>query len=278
MAGHNKWSKIKHRKKIVDGRRSKVWTKCVRAIMVAAKMGGGDPDHNISLRFAIDEARYANVPKDTIERAIKKGAGELTGDSFETIRYEGYGPGGVAIVVDALTDNRTRTAADVRDAFSKHGGNLGTSGCVGFMFDSRGQIVLADASEEPASISKRRAGGSGGTSGAAAGNGDHTALLSADRVMEVALEAGALDVIERVVDADGTQVSPWVILTEPTALLSVKDVIEKAGYKVEEASVQMIPQSTVSVSPEHAESVVDLIDALEDSDDVQKVYSNLADG
>ncbi len=271
MAGHNKWSKIKHRKKIVDGRRSKVWTKCVRAIMVAAKMGGGDPDHNISLRFAIDEARYANVPKDTIERAIKKGAGELTGDSFETIRYEGYGPGGVAIVVDALTDNRTRTAADVRDAFSKHGGNLGMSGCVGFMFDSRGQIVLADAQDEPASTSKRRAGGGTGA------GGDHAVLLSADRVMEVALEAGALDVVERTVDADGAQVSPWIILTEPTALLTVKDVIEKAGFKVEEASVQMIPQNTVSVSPEQAESVVELIEALEDSDDVQKVYANLAD-
>lgn len=275
MAGHNKWSKIKHRKKIVDGRRSKVWTKCVRAIMVAAKMGGGDPDHNISLRFAIDEARYANVPKDTIERAIKKGAGELTGDSFETIRYEGYGPGGVAIVVDALTDNRTRTAADVRDAFSKHGGNLGTSGCVGFLFDSRGQIVLAEAQEEPASSSKRRAGGGAAGGG---GSGDQTALLSADRVMEVALEAGALDVIERVVDAEGAQVSPWIILTEPTALLTVKDVIEKAGFKVEEASVQMIPQNTVNVSAEQAESVVDLIDALEDLDDVQKVYANLADG
>ena len=243
MAGHNKWSKIRHRKKIVDGRRSKVWTKCVKAIMVAAKHGGADPDTNLGLRYAIDEARYANVPRDTIERGIKKGAGELMGQNFETVRYEGYAPGGVAIVVDALTDNRTRTAADVRNAFTKHHGNMGTSGCVAFMFDSRGQIVIPSETEGVKS--------------------------DANRVMEVALDAGALDIEEPSAPGD-----PWVILTEPAHFLRIKDAVETAGLKIEEASIQMIPNLTVKVTPEQADAILELIDMIEESDDVQKVYAN----
>ena len=262
MAGHNKWIKIKHRKKIVDGRRSKVWTKCVKAIMVAAKHGGPDPDTNLALRYAIDEARYANVPRDTIERGIKKGAGELGSQNFETVRYEGYGVGGVAIVVDALTDNRTRTAGDVRNAFTKHDGNLGASGCVAFLFDSRGQIV-ATIEAEDAEASRR-----GRTSGAPA-----APALDADRVLELALEAGALDVHEPPSPED-----PWVILTDPADLLKVKDALEKSAgprLKVEDASVQMIPQNLVAASPEQARLVMELVEALEDNDDVQKVYTNL---
>ena len=142
MAGHNKWSKIKHRKAVVDKRRGKVWTKCSKAIIVAARNGGSDPAANLALRYAIDEARYANMPRDTIERAIKKGAGEVGGESWENVRYEGYGPGGVALLIDALTDNRTRTVGDLRLAMGKYGGNLGSAGCVSYMFEAKGQIVV----------------------------------------------------------------------------------------------------------------------------------------
>lgn len=239
MAGHNKWSKIKHRKAQVEKKKTKVWTKIVKTIMVAAKNGGMDPDSNLALRYAIDEARYANVPRETIERAIKKGAGELGSQNYETVRYEGYGPGGAAIVIEALTDNRTRTAADVRSAFTKHGGNLGATGCVAFMFDSRGQIVIKPDGVDP------------------------------DRLMEVALDAGALDISE-----PSGEDAPWVVLTEPTDFLRVKERLEKAGLAIEDAAITLIPNNTARVTGDDARNLLKLIDALEENDDVQKVHSN----
>jgi len=239
VAGHNKWSKVKHRKAIVDSRRSKVWTKCVKLIMVAAKHGGMDPGMNLALRYAIDEARYANVPRDTIERAIKKGAGELGQQNFENVRYEGYGPGGFAVVVEALTDNRTRTAGDVRNAFAKFGGNMGATGCVSFMFDTRGEIYI-----KPEGV-------------------------DADRLMEDAIEAGARDV-----EPPEAGDAPWLVLTEPADFARVKDAIEKAGYTIEQASITLSPTNSVTLSGETAQQAMKLIDLLEDNDDVQKVYSN----
>jgi len=239
VAGHNKWSKIRHRKAIVDSRRSKVWTKCIKLIMVAAKHGGMDPAMNLALRYAIDEARYANVPRDTIERAIKKGAGELGQQDFENVRYEGYGPGGFAVVVEALTDNRTRTAGDVRLAFTKVGGNMGASGCVSYMFDTRGEVYI-----KPEGV-------------------------DADKLMEDAIEAGARDV-EPPETGDG----PWCVLTEPGDFAKVKDAIERAGYTIEQASIVLAPTNTVTLTGELAQQAMKLVDLLEDSDDVQKVYTN----
>ncbi|MBS0191871.1 MAG: YebC/PmpR family DNA-binding transcriptional regulator [Phycisphaerales bacterium] len=240
MAGHNKWSKIKHRKAVVDKRRGKVWTKCSKAIIVAAKNGGPDPASNLSLRYAIDEARYANMPRDTIERAIQKGAGGGSGDNYEPVRYEGYGPGGVAIIVDALTDNRTRTVGDLRLAFGNHGGNLGNSGSVGFMFQAKGRI-LVDAPQ-----------------------------ASEDRMMELAIEAGADDCIK----PDDPAEEPWTILCAVTQFQSVKDATERAGLKIAEAEIAMVANDSVTVSGEAAEELSELIDAIEDLDDVQKVYTN----
>lgn len=239
MAGHNKWSKIRHRKAVVDSRRSKVWTKCIKVIMVAAKHGGGDPGMNLSLRYALDEARYANVPRDTIERAIKKGVGELGGQNFENVRYEGYGPAGVAVVIDALTDNRTRTAADVRNAFAKYGGNLGSTGCVSFMFETRGEVFIAPKD------------------------------VNGDKLMELAVEIGARDV-----EPPPAEDAPWCILTEPADYARVKDAIEKAGYTIESASINLSPLNTVMVTGAAAQSMIKLVDLLEENDDVQKVYSN----
>jgi YebC/PmpR family DNA-binding regulatory protein len=239
VAGHNKWSKIKHRKAQVEKKKTRVWTKIIKAIMVAARNGGMDPDLNLPLRYNIDEARYANIPRDTIARAIKKGAGELGSQNYESLRYEGYGPGGAAVVVEALTDNRTRTAADVRMAFSKYGGNLGATGCVAFMFETRGQIALKP----------------GGVTG--------------DRLMEAAIEAGAQDVSE-----PAGEDAPWIVWTDPAGFLKVRDAIEKAGFAVEEAAITLVPLSTTRVEGDHARSLLKLIDMLEDNDDVQKVYSN----
>jgi YebC/PmpR family DNA-binding regulatory protein len=239
VAGHSKWANIKHRKAAVDAKRGKLWSKCAKAIMVAAKNGGSDPTTNLTLRYAIDEARYANMPRDTIERAAKKGAGELGAEDYEEIRYEAYGPGGVAIIADALTNNRTRTASDLRSIFSKHGGNLGQSGSVAFQFDSRGQIAVAAAG------------------------------VDADRVMEAAIEAGAEDVRE-----PGGPDLPWTIVTNPTEFQGVKVAIERSGLNIVEASLTMLPNVTVSVSGEDAAKIIRLIDALEDNDDVQKVYAN----
>lgn len=240
MAGHNKWSKIKHRKAVVDKRRGKVWTKVSKAIIVAAKHGGPDPASNLSLRYAIDEARYANMPRDTIERAIQKGAGGGDTGSYETVRYEGYAPGGVAVIVDALTDNRTRTVGDVRLAFGDHSGNLGNSGCVAYLFDHRGQITL-----------------DGGNA-------------TEDRLMEVAAEAGA-DNIEPAGDDDERA---WLVSTSPAQFQAVKDALEKAGFSITDAQLAMVPQNRVEVRGDTAREVMELVESLEELDDVQKVYSN----
>ncbi|MGH7242081.1 MAG: YebC/PmpR family DNA-binding transcriptional regulator [Phycisphaerales bacterium] len=242
MAGHNKWSKIKHRKAVVDKRRGKVWTKVAKAIIVAAKNGGPDPDSNLSLRYAMDEARYANMPRDTIERAIQKGAGGAGGENYDHVRYEGYGPGGVAIIIDTLTDNRARTVGDLRLAFDRNGGNLGNSGCVAYMFTPKGQIVF------------------------------NAPGLSEDRVIELALEAGADDVISP--DDPSDPAEPWTILTSVPTFQKVKESLEKSGITIAEAGIAMVPAENVTVTGDAAATVIELIDAIEDLDDIQKVYTN----
>jgi YebC/PmpR family DNA-binding regulatory protein len=238
VAGHSKWHNIKHRKAAVDKKRGRLWSKCSRAILAAARQGGGDPDSNLILRYAIDEARYANMPRDTIDRLIKKGSGEIGGDAWERVRYEGYGPGGVAVLVDALTDNRTRTVGDLRLQFGKFGGNLGAAGCVGYMFEAKGQIVLAGAAPE-------------------------------EKVMEAAIEAGAEDVA-----APEGEEGVWVVTTGPTDFQTVKTGLEKAGLAIENAGLEMVPTTRVEVAGEDARKLLLLIDAVEDLDDVQKVYIN----
>ncbi len=237
MAGHSHWANIKHKKARMDAKRGKVWGKCAKAIMVAAKNGGGDPAANLTLRYAIEEAKAANMPRDTIERAVKKGSGELGGESFEEIRYEGYGPGGVAIIADCLTDNRTRTVGEVRAAFSKHAGNLGESGCVGYMFDKKGEISIEEQN------------------------------ATEDQLMELALEAGAEDVQLE----DGV----WTVLSAPEDFLGVKEAIDGAGIETSSAEVTMIPNTMSAVDEDKISTIVKLIDVLEDNDDVQKVYTNM---
>lgn len=236
MAGHSHWANIKHKKAAIDAKRGKAWSKLVKAIMVTAKHGGPDPNANIGLRFAIIEAKGANVPKDTIDRAIKKGAGELGGAEFESIRYEGYGPSGVAVIVDALTDNRARTAPDLRAVFSKYGGNLGATGCVGFLFEHKGVIAIEDDK------------------------------IGEDRLMEIVIEAGAQDVAHE----DGG----WIVTTSPTDFLAVKDALDAANIETASAELTLDPINTISVGDDAAK-VQKMIDALEDNEDVQKVYTNL---
>jgi YebC/PmpR family DNA-binding regulatory protein len=238
VAGHSKWHNIKHRKAAVDKKRGKLWSKCSRAIIAAARQGGGDPDSNLTLRYAIDEARYANMPRDTIDRAIKKGAGEIGGESWERVRYEGYGPGGVAILVDALTDNRTRTVGDLRLAFGNNGGNLGAAGCVSYLFEAKGQIAV-------------------------------TGSVAEDTVMEAAINAGADDVAPP--DGEG---GVWTVTTAPTEFFSVRTGLERSGLKVEDAQIAMIPTTRVEVRGDNAKDLLTLIDEVEDLDDVQKVYAN----
>lgn len=239
MAGHSKWHNIKHRKAAVDKKRGKLWTKAARAIIVAAKNGGGDPDSNLPLRYAIDEARYVNMPKDTIERAIKKGTGAGQGENYEAIRYEGYGPGGVAVLVEALTDNRARTAGDVRLAFTKVGGSLGASGCVAYLFQNQGQIALD-------------AGG-----------------LDEDKLVELAGQAGAEDVVP----PEGAE-DPWIILTAPTTFLHVRTALEQGGFKVSQAQLAFVPETVASPDPKAAADVAELVETLEELDDVQRVWTN----
>lgn len=243
MAGHSAWKNIKRRKDAVDKKRGKVWTKIAKAIIVAARNGGPDPASNLTLRYAIDEARYANMPRDTIERNVRKGAGEKDGTGYETIRYEGYGPGGVAIIIDALTDNRTRTVTFLRDALTKYGGNLGNSGCVAYNFDHRGQIIL-------------RAQG-----------------LTQDRVMDLAIDAGAADV-ENPSDPEEDGAT-YTIYTDIQSFQSVKEKLEAAGLTIEEAQLAMVPQTRTTVSGEIAKDNIELLEVIEDIDDVQKVYTNL---
>lgn len=244
MAKHNKWSKVKHRKAVVDKKRGKIWTKISKAIMVAARHGGPDPTSNLSLRYAMDEARYANMPKDTVQRAIDKGAGLGDTSSFETVRYEGYAPGGVAVVVDGLTDNRTRTITMVRQAFEDNGGNVGTSGCVAYMFQNCGRILIEGAD------------------------------LSDETIIEAALDAGASDVRSPSPMPEAGEEAQWEVLTPIPAFNTVKDRLEQAKLPIVEASIAMVPDALVSVSGESAEQIASLIEQLEDIDDVQKVYTN----
>ena len=243
MAGHSKWANIRHRKERQDKKRSKVWSKCSKAIMAAARAGGPDPDTNLSLRYAIDEAKYANMPKDTIQRAIEKGAGSGQGDAFEPVTYEGYGPGGTAILVDALTDNKNRAVTDVRTIFKRIGGSMGNSGSVAFLFQTKGQIIIS------------------------------AAKTNEEQIMEVAIEAGAEDV-QPPEGATDDEPGYWTVLTEPTDFIADKTAIETAGIEIEEAEITKIANDTVSVTGEDAKTVLSLIEAFEDNDDVQKVYTN----
>lgn len=237
MAGHSKWANIRFRKGVQDARRGKLFTKLIREITVAARLGGGDPAVNPRLRNAIDKALAHNMPKDNIERAVKRGTGELEGASYEEARFEGYGPGGVAIMVECTTDNRTRTVGEIRHAFAKHGGNLGTDGSVAYLFKKVGVLSYPPGVDE-------------------------------DSVMAAALEAGAEDVIKDA--ADGS----IEVLAAPEDFQRVLEVMTRAGLRPENAGLVQRALTTVSLDEEHAEKVLKLLDALEDLDDVQHVYSN----
>jgi YebC/PmpR family DNA-binding regulatory protein len=236
VAGHSKWANIQHRKGRQDEKRGKVWTRVIREIMVAARLGGGDLGINPRLRLAVEKAKAANLPIETVKRNIDKATGNLEGAHYEEIRYEGYGIGGAAIIVDTMTDNKVRTVADVRHAFSKYGGSMGTAGSVAFQFKHCGQLIFAPGTSE-------------------------------DKVMEVALEAGAEDVIT---DADGA----IEVLTAYTDFEAVKNALEAAGLKPEVAEVTMRPENTIELAGEDAAKMQKLLDVLEDLDDVQEVYHN----
>lgn len=235
MAGHSKWANIQHRKGRQDAKRGKVFTKLIKEITVAARMGGGDPNFNPRLRMAIDKAKGENMPGDNIDRAVKRGTGELDGASYEELRYEGYGIGGAAVMVDCLTDNRTRTVADVRHAFSKYGGNLGTDGSVAFMFKHCGQFIFAPGTSE-------------------------------DALMDAALEAGAEDVVP---NEDGS----IEVISAPAEFVTVKDALEKAGFKAEFAEVTMKPLNENPLTGDDVAKMQKLLDALDSLDDVQEVYT-----
>ena len=236
MAGHSKWANIKHRKGAQDAKRGKLFTKLIREITISARLGGGDPSANPRLRTAIDKALGNNMPKDTVERAIKRGSGEADGESYEETRYEGYGPAGVAIMVDCLTDNRNRTVSDVRHAFSKAGGNLGTDGSVAYLFSRAGVLSYPQGSDE-------------------------------DAIMEAALEAGAEDVVT---NEDGS----IDVLTTTEEYMNVKDAMVDQGLAPEYAEITERPSTTVSLELDDAEKVLRLVDRLDELDDVQNVYSN----
>ena len=236
MAGHSKWANIQHRKKAQDAKRGKVFTKLIREITVAARMGGSDISANPRLRLAVDKGLSANMNKDTIDRAIKRGAGELEGMEYEEIRYEGYGAGGTAILVDCLTDNRNRTVSDVRHAFTKHGGNLGTSGSVAYLFNKQGVFGFEAGIDE-------------------------------DKLMEVALESGADDIVN---NEDGS----IDVLCEPDAFVTLKEALVDAGLKPGYSEVSMRATTLAAVDVKDAEKIIRLIDVLEELDDVQDVYSN----
>ena len=238
MAGHSKWANIQHRKGRQDEKRGKIWTRIIREITVAARTGGGDPSANPRLRLAIEKAKAANMPADRVKYNIDKATGNAEGVSYEEIRYEGYGIGGAAIIVDTMTDNRVRTVAEVRHAFSKHGGNMGTEGSVAFQFKNVGQIIFAPGTNE-------------------------------DKVMEVALEAGADDVVT---DDDGA----IEVLTAPTEFEAVKNALQAAGLEPAEAGVTMRPDVTIELAGDDAERMQKLLDVLEDLDDVQEVFHNAA--
>ncbi|HMG34237.1 MAG TPA: YebC/PmpR family DNA-binding transcriptional regulator [Blastocatellia bacterium] len=236
MSGHSKWHSIKHKKGAIDAKRGKMFSKLIKELTVAARVGGGDPGGNPRLRKAMDDAKAMNMPKDTMSNAIKRGTGEIAGAQIEDITYEGYGPGGVAVFIECQTDNRTRTVAEIRHLFSKNGGNLGENGSVAWMFQKKGSIVL-----------------------------DHAAV-SEDRIMELALEAGAEDVSD-----DGES---WEVVTSPEDLHTVLDAIKGAGIEPISAEVVMRPTNSVQVSGPTAQHVLRLMEALEDHDDVSKVSAN----
>ncbi len=236
MAGHSKWANIQHRKGAQDKKRGKLFTKLIREITVAAKMGGGDPDANPRLRMAIDKAKGQSMPKDNIERAVKRGAGELDGADYTEMRYEGYGPGGTAVMVDCLTDNKNRTVAEVRHAFTKFGGNLGADGSVNYLFNQVGQLLYPTGSDE-------------------------------DSIMEAAIDAGAEDVV---VDDDGS----IEVLTEPGDYEAVKDAMLASGHEPESSQVTMRASTNATLEVKEATSMVKMLEMLEDLDDVQEVYSN----
>ncbi|MCX8086748.1 MAG: YebC/PmpR family DNA-binding transcriptional regulator [Rhodocyclaceae bacterium] len=235
MAGHSKWANIQHRKGRQDEKRGAAFSRLAKELSVAAKLGGGDPSFNPRLRLAIEKAKSVNMPKDKIENAIKKGTGELEGVDYLEARYEGYGPGGAAVMVDCLTDNKTRTVAEVRHAFSKHGGNLGTDGCVAFQFKHCGQLVFAPVTDEA-------------------------------KLMDAAIEAGAEDVLT---NDDGS----IEVITAAADFLAVKEALAAAGFKAEYAEVTMKPLNETELSGEDAVKMQKLLDALEDLDDVQEVYT-----
>ncbi|MGC8908789.1 MAG: YebC/PmpR family DNA-binding transcriptional regulator [Desulfomonilaceae bacterium] len=236
MSGHNKWSTIKHKKGAMDAKRGKIFSKLIKEITIAARVGGGDPDGNPRLRTAINAARAANMPKDNIERAIKRGTGEIAGAAYEEVTYEGYGPGGVAVLVDALTDNKNRTVAEIRHIFEKYGGNLGESGCVAWIFQKKGLVVVPAAG------------------------------LQEDEVMELALEAGAQDVKH--------EDDSYEITADPSDFEALKKAVEDRGWKTEMAEVTMAPQNTVKLEGKKAEQMLKMMDALDDHDDVQRVFAN----
>ena len=235
MAGHSKWANIKHKKAAQDAKRGKIFTRLIKEITIAARLGGADPGSNPRLRLAIDKAYEHNMPKDNIERAIKRGCGDLEGVNYEEIRYEGYGVGGAAIMVDCMTDNRTRTVADVRHAFTKYGGNLGTDGSVAFLFKHCGQLLFAPGADE-------------------------------DRLIEVALEAGAEDVINN-------EDNSLEVITAPYEFIAVKAGLEEAGFKADLAEVTMKPINETVLTGDDAVRMQKLLDALENIDDVQEVYT-----
>ena len=236
MAGHSKWANIQHRKGRQDEKRGKIWTKLIREITVAAKLGGGDVGTNPRLRLAIDKAKDSNMPNDNVQRAVQRGTGSLEGVNYEEIRYEGFGINGAAIIVDCLTDNRTRTVAEVRHAFTKNGGNMGAEGSVAFLFRHCGQLLFAPGTNE-------------------------------DLLMEIALEAGADDVISH---EDGA----LEVISSVALFSKVQDALQKANFKAELATVSMRPETDISLTSEQLEAMQKLLDALENLDDVQAVYTN----
>lgn len=236
MAGHSKWAQIKHKKAAVDAKRGKIFTKLAKEITIAVRLGGKDPNMNPRLRAVIAKAKNLNMPNDNIDRAIKKGTGELQDVQYEEIRYEGYGPGGVAVLVDCMTDNKNRTVGEIRHIFSKYNGNLGESGCVSWIFDQKGYFVFDEG------------------------------VISEEELMEIAIEAGAEDVRH--------DDKSFEVITAPEDFETVKDVFDKKGLKYSVAEITMLPKNYVEVRDKDAQNMVKLFDALEDHDDVQNVYAN----
>lgn len=238
MSGHSKWATIKRKKAKVDAQRGKVFTRLAREIIIAARQGGGDPEGNMRLKAAVQRAKEANIPNDNIMRAIQKGAGEIGGSNYEEIIYEGYGPGGVAVLIDIMTDNRNRTAGEIRHLFSRNGGSLGESGCVAWMFHEKGLIVVEKTDE----------------------------IIDEDELMLLALDSGA--------DDFKVEEDSFEITCEPDDLQNVREALEKAEIKIDLAETTMVPQTTVNLEGKEAEQMMRLMDALEEHDDVQNVYAN----